>query len=73
MEDELEQKESLYDLTGKDPNSELEYTSDNAETLVSSSAEFDTWLNEVVFDLDNFRGGAKGKGTRTPRKAASES
>jgi len=25
--------------------------------LVSSSTEFDTWLNEVVFDLDNFRAG----------------
>ena len=45
----------LVDIEGKDPDQELEYTDENAETLVSSSTEFDTWLNEVVFDLDNFR------------------
>ncbi len=49
----------LVDIDGQDPKSELEFTTDNAETLVSSSTEFDTWLNEVVFDLDNFRTGAK--------------
>ena len=45
----------LIDVEGKDITKELEYNVDNAETLVSSSTEFDTWLNEVVFDLDNFR------------------
>ena len=45
----------LVDIEGQDPSQELEYDIDNAETLVSSSSEFDTWLNEVVFDLDNFR------------------
>ena len=45
----------LVDIDGQDPKKELEYNEENAETLVSSSAEFDTWLNEVVFDLDNFR------------------
>lgn len=45
----------LIDTEGQDPNGEVEYSLDNAETLVSSSTEFDTWLNEVVFDLDNFR------------------
>jgi len=50
----------LIDMTGKSADEELEYTSENAETLVSSSTEFDTWLNEVVFDLDNFRTGSKG-------------
>jgi len=49
----------LIDIGSQDPKAELEYTEDNAHTLVSSSAEFDTWLNEVVFDLDNFRTGAK--------------
>jgi len=33
----------------------LPYASDNAEQLVENSSEFDNWLNEVVFDLDNFR------------------
>ncbi len=51
----------LVDIDDQDPKSELEFTIDNAETLVSSSTEFDTWLNEVVFDLDNFRTGAKDK------------
>ena len=62
----------LVDLTGKDPNSELEYTSDNAETLVSSSAEFDTWLNEVVFDLDNFRTGSKKPAPKKAREVSKE-
>ena len=55
----------LVDIDGQDPEKELEYSADNAETLVSSSTEFDTWLNEVVFDLDNFRTKRKGP---TPRK-----
>lgn len=53
----------LIDMGGQNPEEELEYTADNAETLVSSSTEFDTWLNEVVFDLDNFRTGSKGTTT----------
>jgi hypothetical protein len=53
----------LIDMDGQDPEKELEFSEDNAETLVSSSTEFDTWLNEVVFDLDNFRSGPKGGST----------
>ena len=45
----------LIDTEGKDMEEELPYSIDNAEVLVSSSTEFDTWLNEVVFDLGNFR------------------
>ena len=45
----------LIDTEGKDMSQELPYTAENAEVLVSSSTEFDTWLNEVVFDLDNCR------------------
>ena len=45
----------LVDLKGKDTESLLEYTDDNALLLVENSTEFDNWLNEVVFDLDNFR------------------
>ena len=58
----------LVDIEGKDASSELEYNEDNAETLVSSSTEFDTWLNEVVFDLDNFRTGSKGPAPKPARK-----
>lgn len=46
----------LIDTNNKDPKEEIPYSKENAEILVSSSSEFDTWLNEVVFDLNNFRG-----------------
>lgn len=45
----------LVDISGQDPKQEVEYTPENAALLVSNSAYFDTWLNEVVFDLENFR------------------
>ena len=45
----------LVDISDKDPEIELEYTQENAELLVENSSEFDNWLNEVVFDLENFR------------------
>ena len=45
----------LVDLKGQDPDSEVEWNQENAEVLVENSSEFDNWLNEVVFDLDNFR------------------
>ena len=33
----------------------MDYSEENAQTLVENSSEFDNWLNEVVFDLENFR------------------
>ena len=45
----------LVDLKGQDKDKELEYSEDNAVQLVENSSEFDNWLNEVVFDLENFR------------------
>lgn len=45
----------LVDTEGKDMKEEIPYSKENAEILVSSSTEFDSWLNEVIFDLDNFR------------------
>ncbi len=50
----------LIDKGEKDGTEELPFSKDNAEALVSQSNEFDTWLNEVVFDLDNFRTGGNG-------------
>lgn len=47
----------LVDLGDNDPDSELPYDSEQAEVLVQNSTEFDNWINEVVFDLDNFRSG----------------
>lgn len=62
----------LIDIDEQDPEKELEYSTENAETLVSSSTEFDTWLNEVVFDLDNFRTERKGPTTRKAGKVLQE-
>ena len=45
----------LVDLAGQDPKAEMEFSEENARTLVENSTEFDNWLNEVVFDLENFR------------------
>ena len=45
----------LVDLKGQDVESELDFSQENAFLLVENSSEFDNWLNEVVFDLDNFR------------------
>ena len=53
----------LVDISGKDPEVELEYTQENAEHLVENSSEFDNWLNEVVFDLENFRSDKQGTDT----------
>ena len=58
----------LVDIDGQDAAKELEYSLDNAEVLVSSSSEFDGWLNEVVFDLDNFRSKPKGGAVGAPGK-----
>ena len=62
----------LVDIEGKDPKTELDYTLENAETLVSSSTEFDTWLNEVVFDLDNFRTAGKRGAPKSTGKVLQE-
>ena len=62
----------LIDIGDQDPQSELEYSQDNAETLVSNSSEFDTWLNEVVFDLDNFRSKSTGGSSKKTRESTKE-
>ena len=53
----------LVDLKGQDTDSELDYSMENAQQLVENSSEFDNWLNEVVFDLENFRNEEQGKVT----------
>ena len=63
----------LVDLKGQDPNSEMPFTKENAQVLVENSSEFDNWLNEVVFDLDNFRSGTEKRVPRKAKKAVSES
>ena len=60
----------LVDLKGQDSEAEMEYTEANAHLLVENSSEFDNWLNEVVFDLENFRTGGQDK-TEGPTEAVS--
>ena len=57
----------LVDLKGQDKKAEMEYSEENAQVLVENSSEFDNWLNEVVFDLENFRSKEQAKTvTKTP-------
>ena len=51
----------LVELGSNDPDKEMEYTIENAIVLVENSNEFDNWLNEVVFDLENFRSAEQAK------------
>ena len=62
----------LINSDGEDPKSEVNYSLENAEILVSNSAEFDTWLNEVVFELDNFRSEPKRVMPKKTREPVSE-
>ena len=62
----------LINTEGQDPKAEVESSKDNAEVLVTNSSEFDTWLNEVVFDLDNFRTGTERPSTKKTGKTISE-
>lgn len=50
----------LVDLSKVDQDAELPYSQENAKLLITNSAEFDTWVNETVFDLENFRTRRKG-------------
>jgi len=43
------------DLSGQDPEDELEYSDENALFLMKSSASFDSFISETVTDLGNFQ------------------
>lgn len=43
------------DLTGQDPEAELEYSEENALFLMKNSANFDAFVSEMVTDLGNFQ------------------
>lgn len=49
----------LVDLEGQDMEADIPYSQDEAEELIKNSGDFDTWVNEAVFDLDNFRSAGK--------------
>lgn len=71
----VEYTSSLMLISADDTNKddEVPFSEENAETLVANSTEFDTWLNEVVFDLDNFRTSGEGKMSRKAKETLPES
>jgi hypothetical protein len=44
----------LVDISSLDPEDELEFSQDNAETLMKNAGDFDTWVTEVTGELENF-------------------
>ena len=60
----------LVDISKQDPESELDFDMANAQQLVENSSEFDNWLNEVVFDLENFRSEEQEETSKAPQSAS---
>ena len=60
----------LVELGDNDPEADLVFDLENAESLVQNSTDFDNWINEVVFDLANFRGKPETKPLGKTRKVA---
>ena len=50
----------LVNIDDQDPDADVPFSLEDAEALVSNSGDFDQWLNENVFDLQNFRSKRKG-------------
>jgi hypothetical protein len=44
----------LVDISSLDPEDELEFSHENAETLMKNAGDFDSWVTEVTGDLENF-------------------
>lgn len=46
----------LADVSDLEDDTEIDYSEDNVHALFSTSNTFAAWINEMVFDLSNFRG-----------------
>ena len=44
----------LSDLSPEDEQKELDFSQENVEVLMKNSGDFDTWVTEMVGDLENF-------------------
>ena len=62
----------LVDIKGQNPDTEMDYSQENAVVLVENSSEFDNWLNEVVFDLENFRSKEQAESPRKVKAVSGE-
>lgn len=45
----------LIEVGDNDPETEVPFNQENAELLVKESSDFDTFINEVCFDISRFR------------------
>jgi hypothetical protein len=61
----------LIDMGKQKPDTEIPFSIEDAEMLVSNSGDFDSWLTEAVFDLENFRSAGAG-GTVEPAGKVAE-
>ena len=52
---------ATVDLTGQDPEAELEFSEENALFLMKSSTNFDAFVSESVTDLGNFQSSSEKK------------
>lgn len=50
----------LVDVSKLDPEDTLPHNEDNAVLLLKNSQSFDSWVNDTVFDLGNFRSRTEG-------------
>lgn len=48
------------DLSGQDPEADVPFNLEDAEMLIVNSTDFDKWINEQVYDLENFRSEPEG-------------
>lgn len=57
----LEGLESLLpiDRQGKPGDTPVPYSQEDAALLIEHSSEFDKWVNDQVYDLENFRSGSE--------------
>ena len=44
----------LGDLTAEQEEQELDFSQENIEVLMKNSGDFDSWVTEMVGDLENF-------------------
>ena len=44
----------LGDLTAEQEEQELDFPQENIEVLMKNSGDFDSWVTEMVGDLENF-------------------
>lgn len=46
----------LVDISKQNPNDELPFSRENAESMMRNSTTFDSWITDTVSDLENFTG-----------------